>query len=82
MPRAQKGQRFGGREKGTPNKTTIEVKAALEYAFDEIGGKKKFADWAKENPSLFYQLWAKMLPKDIKGDVNVSHSYHELLERA
>lgn len=34
MPRAKKGERFGGRAKGTPNKITAEVRS-LAQAFGE-----------------------------------------------
>lgn len=35
MPRAQKGQRFGGRVKGTPNKKTVEKALEAERAVAE-----------------------------------------------
>ena len=65
MPRAQKGQRFGGRTKGTPNKVTQTAKAALEMAFDGIGGVDRLTRWAEANPSDFYPIWAKILPKNL-----------------
>lgn len=77
-----KGKKTGGRVAGTPNKTTIEVKEALEFAFDEIGGKEKFAEWARSKPELFYALWVKLLPKDIKVTGNMSHDINQVAERA
>lgn len=66
---APKGhKRYGGRQKGTPNKTTASVKAALVAAFDELGGTGNLVAWAKENPTEFFKLWAKLLPTEVKLD--------------
>lgn len=69
MPRggSKKGQRRGGRQKGSLNKITTEVKAVLTAVHAEIGGAKRMAEWAEENPGEFYKLWAKMLPTEIKN---------------
>lgn len=67
---SKKGERRGGRKKGTPNKVTAEVKAILRNAFEDIGGQRIFDEWATNNLTEFYKLWAKMLPTEIKADVN------------
>lgn len=54
-----------GRKKGTKNKTTESVKTALTLAFQGMGGVPALKVWASENPTEFYKLWAKMLPKDM-----------------
>ena len=51
-----------GRNKGSLNKTTIEVKKALSLAFEGIGGVPALIKWAKDNQTDFYKLYAKMLP--------------------
>lgn len=53
------------------NKRTVEVKEALSLAFDKIGGITAFAEWAKENQTDYYKLYAKLLPRDINLSVNV-----------
>jgi len=58
-----------GRKKGTPNKTTIAVKDALQQAFDKLGGIKALVAFAEKEPAEFYRLWVKMLPRDIKADI-------------
>lgn len=63
------GRKTGGRQKGTPNKATAQVKEALNAAFDGIGGVPQLTTWAREQPTEFYKLWAKMLPQEIKADV-------------
>jgi hypothetical protein len=60
----------GGRVKGTPNKVGVEVKAALERAFKDIGGHAALARWARNNQTEFYKLWTKLLPKDINATVD------------
>lgn len=56
------------RPKGSPNRTTREVKEALQMAFEGIGGVDALERWAKENPTPFYQLWGKLLPLQVAGD--------------
>ena len=63
-----------GRVKGVPNKTTASVKEALTLAHEGIGGVPALITWAKQNPTPFYQLWAKMLPADMvhSGELTVN----------
>lgn len=60
------GRKTGGRTAGTPNLTT-ETKEALERAFEGIGGVSALTAWAKDNPSAFYPLYCRLLPKDVNG---------------
>ena len=60
-------KKTGGRQKGTPNKTTAAVKEAMVQAFDQLGGVPALVEWAKSNPTDFYKLWAKLLPTEIKN---------------
>ena len=43
MPRAQKGQRFGGRTKGTPNKATVNARETIAAFVD--GNAARLNDW-------------------------------------
>ncbi|MDA8165425.1 MAG: hypothetical protein M0017_10400 [Desulfobacteraceae bacterium] len=54
-----------GRKKGTPNKATASVRAALEEAFEQLGGVETLAQWAEDNPGEFFKLWVKILPRDV-----------------
>lgn len=57
------GERRGGRQKGTQNKQTREVKEAIELCFHELGGVPALKAWAETNPDLFYgSVWPKLLP--------------------
>lgn len=64
-----KGKKQGGRQKGTPNKMTSSVKEAFQAAYKSIGGDRALADWARNNPTHFYQLYAKLIPQDINKTV-------------
>lgn len=72
----------GGREAGSKNKTTVAVKEALIKAFDEMGGVESLVEWGVEHPHLFYPLWVKLLPQEVKADVTVRESLAEALAEA
>jgi len=59
------GKKFGGRQKGTPNKNTTAVKSALIEAFERLGGVDKLVEFGEENPIEFYRLWVKVLPTQL-----------------
>ena len=62
------GKKTGGRQKGTPNKLTANVKQAIEKAFDKVGGPEYLARQAEENPVAFMTLLGKVLPTQVTGD--------------
>lgn len=68
-----KGRKTGGRQKGTPNKSTAQIKAAIEGAFsylEEHGDG--FNAWALNNQDTFYtQIAPKLLP------VQLNHADNE-----
>ena len=43
-----------------------QVVNAFQDAFHLIGGTPRLALWADENPSEFYRLYSKLLPKEQK----------------
>jgi hypothetical protein len=51
-----------GRPKGVPNKSTAAAKEAFQLAFQGIGGVKRLAEWAEENPGEFFKLYARLIP--------------------
>lgn len=73
MSRPRGLPKTGGRQPGTPNKTTASVKAALEECFEKLGGVEALAEWAAANREEFYKLWAKILPKELQVDSTVEH---------
>lgn len=70
MPRPKKGERTpgSGRVAGVPNKTTTAAKEAFRLAFEGIGGYKALAEWATENRTEFYKLYARLIPVDVTSD--------------
>ena len=57
-----------GRPKGVPNKTSALARENIMAVFTRLDGTAGMARWAKENPTAFYQLYAKLLPVQITGD--------------
>lgn len=58
-------RKTGGRQLGTPNKVTTFFKEAVRIAYDEIGGHTAFAAWARENPTEYYRIAARLIPTEI-----------------
>lgn len=66
------GKKFGGRKKGTPNKSTVKIKTAVMEAFEKCGGAKYLQKVAEEDPKTFFTLLARVLPAEIQADINHS----------
>lgn len=66
------GERRGGRQKGTPNKTTALLKDAILMAATEAGGDDGLTGYLKAqaaaNPGPFMALLGKVLPMQLAGD--------------
>lgn len=60
------GKKWGGRQKGTPNKITTSIKEGFKLAFDAIGGHEELAKWGMENRTEFYKLASKLIPTEIQ----------------
>jgi hypothetical protein len=63
-----KGTKTGGRQKGTPNRTTAAIKDAILAAFDQAGGISYLVRQSSENPVAFMGLLGKVLPMQVAGD--------------
>ena len=68
-----RGQKTGGRKKGTPNKTTSLARDAIVKAAEELGGAGRLAEWAKEcpptNERVFWgTIYPKLLPLQVTGE--------------
>lgn len=78
MP-APKGHRIPNAPKGRkgPNKLTRSVKEAFEHVFKDLqkdpAKPYALAKWGQEQPTEFYKLAAKLIPAEIKGDLNHTH---------
>lgn len=58
-----RGRKTGGRTKGTPNKTTMLAKEAIEAAAVGLGGTDRLIAWAKEDPQNERIFWGSIYPK-------------------
>lgn len=62
-----KGVKTGGRQKGTPNKTTAALKEAILNAFTKVGGEDYLELVAKSDYRTFCTLLGKVLPLQVTG---------------
>lgn len=56
-----------GRKAGIPNKLTKSAREAFALAFDATGGWTALGQWAQENRSQFYSLYARLIPVEHVG---------------
>ncbi len=65
------GRKTGGRQKGTPNKLTAQLKDAILQAAEMAGDGGGMAGYlekqARENPGPFLSLLGKVLPLDVNA---------------
>ena len=66
------GKKTGGRQKGTPNKTTVAVKEVMIEAFDRLGGADYLVELGRKEPRTFGALLAKLIPAEVHAQVNLS----------
>ena len=69
------GKKTGGRKAGTPNRFTMSVKEAFLSVYDDLQKETgedngHLFNWAKENPTDFYKICAKMIPQQVNADIN------------
>lgn len=74
------GKKFGGRKKGTPNKATRDMKAAIMEAFELAGGVEYLHMLANDEPRTFATLLAKVLPNENVNE-NRNINVNEMTER-
>ncbi|MDB4312218.1 hypothetical protein N9937_02185 [bacterium] len=58
-----------------------QVIEAFSDAFTLIGGTPRLAIWADENPTEFYRLYSKLMPKEQTGEVNHEVKIMQVLPR-
>lgn len=62
------GRKTGGRQKGTPNKTTAAIKEMVLAALDRAGGVEYLLGQASSNPTAFLTLVGKVLPLQVDAE--------------
>lgn len=58
--------------KGSPNKLGAQAKENIAAVFVRLGSTAGMADWAADNKTEFYKLYARLLPQQVEADVRVS----------
>ena len=62
MPFLPGKPKTGGRLPGTPNRLTTAMREAVLCVYEGLGGHAAFLQWAKENPTEFYRIAARLIP--------------------
>ena len=81
-----KGVKTGGRQKGSPNKITKQLKDMILEALDGVGGVDYLKQTAIEHPSAFLTLVGKVLPLQVQGedggDIKISVIKRVIVDKA
>lgn len=67
-----------GKKKGQVSKFTSSFKEALRIAFDGIGGPAHLMEWARDNPTEFYKIMARLIPVEVTGSLQHTVAASEL----
>lgn len=57
--------------KGIPNKIGGQVKENVIAVFTRLGGTAAMADWAKDNLTEFYRLYARLIPSEVTATIDI-----------
>lgn len=75
-----KGIKTGGRQKGSLNANTRQVKDVLATVFSDLQSDNKvnLKSWAKGNPTEFYKLAAKLIPTQMEHSGELAVAWNEI----
>lgn len=59
--------RTNGRPKGAKNKVGAGAKENILAVFTRLGGTAAMAEWARENRTEYYKLYARLIPTEVSG---------------
>lgn len=62
-----KGVKTGGRKAGSKNKAGTTAKENILAVFNRLEGTTGMAKWAKDNPTQFYRIYARLIPTEVSG---------------
>ena len=56
----------GGRRTGVPNRLTTHFREAVLVVYQGLGGHEAFLQWARENPTEYYRIAARLIPTEMR----------------
>jgi hypothetical protein len=56
---------------GAKNKIGAQVKENVIAVFNRLGGTHTMAEWARENLTEFYKLYARLIPTEVIGEFSI-----------
>lgn len=62
------------RKTGSKNVLGASAKENVVAVFTRLGGTHAMAEWAKDNLTDFYRLYAKLIPQEVSGAFTVDHT--------
>ena len=68
-----------GRPKGAKNRLGRTVRENVVAVFNRLGGTAGMAEWARDNQSEFYRIYARLIPIEAAVNVDMSHSIISIL---
>jgi hypothetical protein len=68
MPFEKGRLKTGGRQTGVPNRLTGAFREAVLFVYDGLGGHAAFLEWARENPTEYYKIAARLIPAEMRDD--------------
>jgi len=66
MPFLPGKPKTGGRQVGVPNRLTTAFREAVQVVYERLGGHEAFLQWAKENPTEYYRIAARLIPTEMQ----------------
>lgn len=75
------GKKTGGRQKGSPNKLTKQLKDMILEALDESGGVEYLKQTAIEHPTAFLTLVGKVLPLQVTGEGGGAVQFEQIVRK-
>lgn len=60
----------GGRKVGSKNKLSATARENVICVFTRLGGTAYMAEWARENPSEFFRIYARLVPQEVKAMID------------
>ena len=80
MAKFEKGDGRARRPKGIPNKVSKSVKESILAVYERNGGDDGFSDWANEEKTEFYKIYARLVPLDVKQSGNVTITINKMVD--